>query len=346
MTAAVANSTGDRLAGLDITEKRMELFMELGLKDCVVTAESYGNIAAAPGNAEQRVSVHLTGTNTAASMDAWKPEFSQEREQVDELLSGEDGLCLLNENYMQERGMSYQVGDVLDINLYRALYDEFDGVSGFVEITSSELEIAGFYQTGSESAWEAADIVCPVSWLARQYQEAGGNLLYSSAKGMAEDPLTLNELKSKAEEAGFLQADIQSVGGRPGNTLVIDDRFFIQAASQLKNSIHLMNLFRAPLLLLVVGISATVSFFAMCSRKQEIYLERCMGRKRGQIVAQLAGEHAAISLLGGAAALPIAGGSRGILLLAAFLVIQTATSLAAAIRLSLENPMKIFLRME
>lgn len=143
-----------------------------------------------------------------------------------------------------------------------------------------------------------------------------------------------------------MQADIQSVGGRPGNTLVIDDRFFIQAASQLKNSIHLMNLFRAPLLLLVVGISATVSFFAMCSRKQEIYLERCMGRKRGQIVAQLAGEHAAISLLGGAAALPIAGGSRGILLLAAFLVIQTATSLAAAIRLSLENPMKIFLRME
>ena len=71
-----------------------------------------------------------------------------------------------------------------------------------------------------------------------------------------------------------------------------------------------------------------------------------MGRKRGQIVAQLAGEHAAISLLGGAAALPIAGGSRGILLLAAFLGIQTATSLAAAIRLCLENPMKIFLRME
>ena len=252
VTAAVANSTGDRLTGLDITEKRMKLFMELGLKDCVVTAESYGNIGAAPGNAEQRVSVHLTGTNTAASMDAWKPEFSQEREQVDELLSGEDGLCLLNENYMQERGMSYQVGDVLDINLYRALYDEFDGVSGFVEITSSELEIAGFYQTAPESAWEAADIVCPVSWLARQYQEAGGNLLYSSAKGMAEDPLALNELKSKAEEAGFLQADIQSVGGRPGNTLVIDDRFFIQAASQLKNSIHLLNLFRAPLLFLVV----------------------------------------------------------------------------------------------
>ena len=86
---------------------------------------------------------------------------------MEELLSGEKGFCLLNENYMQERGMSYQVGDVLDINLYHALYDDFDGVSGFVEITSSELEIAGFYQTAQESALEAADIVCPVAWLAR-----------------------------------------------------------------------------------------------------------------------------------------------------------------------------------
>lgn len=46
VTAAVTNSTGDRQTGLDITQKRLELFLELGLKDCVVTAESYGNIGA------------------------------------------------------------------------------------------------------------------------------------------------------------------------------------------------------------------------------------------------------------------------------------------------------------
>lgn len=346
VTAAVTNSTGDRLAGLDITEKRMEEFMGLGLKDCVVTAESYGNIGAAPGNAQKRVSVHLTGTNTASAMDAWKPEFSKEREQIEEILSGKEGFCLLSENYMEERGVSYQVGDVLDINLYRALYDEYDGVSGFIEITSAELEIAGFYQTARESAWEAADIVCPVSWLARQYQEAGGKLLYSSAKGTAEDPLALNELKAKAEEAGFLQTDIQSLGGRPGNALVIDDRFFIQTASQLKNSIHLLNLFRMPLFLLIIGISATISFFAMCARKHEIYLEQCMGRARTQIAAELVGEHVALSLLGGAAALLAAGGNLGIVLLSAFLGIQIAASLAAAVWLMRENPMKIFSQVE
>ena len=346
VTAAVSNSTGDRLAGLDITEKRIGSFLELGLKECVITAESYGNIGATLENTEERVSVHLTGTNTVSSMDAWKTEFSQEREQMEELLSGEKGFCLLNENYMQERGMSYQVGDVLDINLYHALYDDFDGVCGFVEITSSELEIASFYQTAQESALEAADIVCPVAWLARQYQEAGEKLLYSSAKGIVENPLELNGLKSKAEETGFLQTDTQSMGGRPGNALVIDDRFFIQSASQLKNSIHLLELFRMPLLLLVIGISALVSFFAMCSRKQEIYLERCMGRKRAQIAAELSGEHGVLSLLGGAAALQITEGNRGLFILALFLGIQTVTSLAAAIWLSLENPMKIFSRME
>lgn len=154
--------------------------------------------------------------------------------------------------------------------------------------------------------------------------------------------MELNTLKSKAEKAKFPQVDVQSVGGRPGNALVIDDRFFIQAASQLKSSIHLLRLFMAPLLLLVIGISALVSFFAMCHRKREIYLERCMGRERSAIVTELAGENAVLSLLGGAAALPFAEGSYGIIILAVFLGIQIFTTLASAIWLAMENPMKIF----
>lgn len=178
--AAVTNSTGDRQAGLDITEKRIEMFLELGLEDYTVTAESYGNIGFGPENTEQRASVHLTGTNTASAMDAWKPEFSLEREQVESILSGEedlrslltsdsdvstDGLCLLNENFIQERGLTWQTGDVFDINLYRAQYDEFDEVAGFVEITSAELKVAGFFRAAPESALEAVDLVCPLSWL-------------------------------------------------------------------------------------------------------------------------------------------------------------------------------------
>ena len=273
VTAAIANSTGDRLTGLDITEKRIELFLDLGLENYAVTAESYGNIGFGPENTEQRASVHLMGTNTVSAMDAWKPEFSVERTQAGAILSGGEGLsllsvqeqdagriglCLVNESFIQERGLSWQAGDVLDINLYRALYDEFDGVSGFVEITSAELEIAGFYRTAPESALEAADLVCSLSWLAAQYREAGNPLLYSSAKGIVANPLELNALKTKAETAKFPQIDVQSPGGRPGNALVIDDRFFIQAASQLKSSIHLLRLFMAPLFLLVTGISALV----------------------------------------------------------------------------------------
>lgn len=291
---------------------------------------------------EKRVSVHLTGTNTAAAMDAWKPEFSQDRARIEEILSGEKGLCLLNESYMQERGIDCQAGDVLDINLYRALHDEFDGIAGFVEITSSELEVAGFYQPSLENALEAADIVCPLAWLAEQYQQSGNDLLYSSAMGTVEQPLVLNELKSKAEQAKFPQIDIQSVGGRSGNALVIDDRFFIQTASQLKNSIHLLKLFMMPLLLLVAGISALVSFFAMCQRKQEVYLEQCMGRKKVQIVAELVGENTVLSLAGGAAALVTMDQEVGIFILAVFVGIQIAAAVVPAVRLSLENPMRIF----
>lgn len=357
VTAAIANSTGDRLTGLDITEKRIELFLDLGLENYAVTAESYGNIGFGPENTEQRASVHLMGTNTVSAMDAWKPEFSMEQTQAGAILSGGEGLsllsvqeqdagriglCLVNESFIQERGLSWQAGDVLDINLYRALYDEFDGVSGFVEITSAELEIAGFYRTAPESALEAADLVCSLSWLAAQYRQAGNPLLYSSAKGIVANPLELNTLKTKAETAKFPQIDLQSPGGRPGNALVIDDRFFIQAASQLKSSIHLLRLFMAPLFLLVTGISALVSFFAMCHRKREIYLERCMGREKAAIVTELVGENAVLSLLGGAAALPFTGGTHGIGILAAFLVIRIVTTLAPAIRFTLENPMKIF----
>lgn len=343
VSAAIANSTGDRLTGLDITEKRLELFLELGLEDYTVTAESYGNIGFGQGPLLERGTAPQNLSNTA-----------------EESTSGRDvkrtGRCLLNESYIQERGLSWQVGDVIDINLYRALYDEFDGVAGFVEITSAELEIAGFYRTAPESALEAADLVCPLSWLAEQYRQAGSELLYSSAKGVVADTLALNDLKIKAEKVKFPQTNLQSIGGRPGNALVIDDRFFIQTASQLKSSIHLLKLFMAPLLVLVTGISAMVSFFAMCHRKQEIYLERCMGRKKSQIAAELVGENTVLSLLGGAAALLfipsytetlsvtgfLHGGDYRIFILAAFLGIRIVTTLAPAIWISRENPMKIF----
>lgn len=55
-----------------------------------------------------------------------------------------------------------------------------------------------------------------------------------------------------------------------------------------------------------------------------------MGRKRTQIAAELAGEYGILSLLGGASALQITEGNRGLFILALFLGIQIVTSIAAA----------------
>lgn len=344
--ATITNPSGDRLTGLDITEKRIALFLELGLKECVITAESYGNIGISSENTEKRISIHLTGTNTASSMVAWKPKFSLTDKKIDEILSGKKGLCLLNESYMQERGMTWQIGDMVEINLYRALYDKFDNVSRFVEITSAKLEIAGFYQTAQESALEAVDLVCPLTWLAEQYQLAGNQLLYSSAKGIVENPLALNELKAKAEKLKFPQIDVQSTGGRSGNTLVIDDRVFIQTASQLKDSIRLLRLFLIPVIILVIGMSASVCFFATCYRKQEIYLERCMGRKKVQIMVEVVGEHLILAVVGGVIALQLTKGKFVVFSLFVFLWIQIMTTLITVIWLSMKSPMRIFWRIQ
>lgn len=53
VTASITNSTGDRLTGLDITEKRLESFLGLGLSEYVVMAQSYGNIGVSSGNQEK-----------------------------------------------------------------------------------------------------------------------------------------------------------------------------------------------------------------------------------------------------------------------------------------------------
>lgn len=346
VTATVTNSSGDRVAGLDITEKRLELFIGLGLKEYVITAESYGNIRVDSKNAVEGVSVHLAGINSVASMNAWKPEFSQTQEEIEELLLGDEGVCFLNEDYIQERGISCHVGDVININLYRALYDEFDSVSEFIEITSTKLKIAGFYQVAQENAQEAANMICPLTWLARQYQQVGKKFIYSSASGIVGQPLKLNELKAKAEEAGFQQVDIQSVGGRSGNALVIDDQLYIQSASQLENSIHLLKLFRIPLALLVIGIFVMVLSFAMCYRKKEIYLECCMGRRQIQIVTELVGENTILTMLGGVAALLITEVNAEIFILGTFFGIQIVTTIILAVWLSAKCPMEYFLRME
>lgn len=44
VTAAIANIGGDKTSGIEITESRMESFLELDLKNLRITAESYGNI--------------------------------------------------------------------------------------------------------------------------------------------------------------------------------------------------------------------------------------------------------------------------------------------------------------
>lgn len=288
VTAAIANIGGDKTSGIEITESRMESFLELDLKNLRITAESYGNIGSSTKPGAERISAYLLGVNTEALLNSMGVEFLDEPGDVDAVLSRNEGICYLSRNFMEERGIEYKIGDEIDIQMFRPVYDEFNTVIDFEEITASKAVLGGIFDRQTASGEEIPiDIICPVGWMKEQYHAAGQKMYYTSAAGEAAEPLKLNELKAQAKELNFSQTNPGTPGERFGSALVLDDQLYIQTASQLKRNIDLLELFAIPMFVLIMMLNVVVAYFAAMNSRKVILLHRCMGMKKREMIRMM-----------------------------------------------------------
>lgn len=349
VTVAIANLGGDKTTGIEITESKLEAFLKLDLSNQRIAAESYCNIGQNTEPGAERISAYLFGSNTDALLYGMGVEFEGEQAGIDGIFSRGEAVCYLNRDFAEGRGIEYEIGDELDINMFRPEYDEFHTVTGFEEITTAKAAVGGFFTVQSDTVQEVSiDLICPTGWMTQQYHEAGEKMYYTSAAGEVSNPLKLNELKAQAKELNFTQINPSNPGERFGSALVIDDQLYIQTASQLKRNIELLELFALPMFLLILVLNVVIAYFAAMNNRKFILLHRCMGVKRRELVFLTLCENLLFLLSGGILAmillnwLGLISVSLGCVTLGLCFLANILGALGPVIKMSSVSPIKLY----
>jgi len=268
-----------------------------------------------------------------------------------EFLLGEDAKCIMNREYALRNELNVEVGSVLEINLFKARYDQYGSTFKFVEVAPAQLTVAGFYSSDL-SQNEAPDIICPVKWLRQQYEMTPTAFEYSSFQWTVTDPLLLNDFKAKAEDLYLTQVNAQARFSRLGTALLVNDKIFIDAASQIMRNLQILRLFVVPVAFLVFLLAALISFFLTRSRRHEISIAQCLGMKKAYIIFKLVLENCFLAWAGGLLAAFVLlfmveiSFSAYLLILLLFMCCELAGSAISAFMLASVDPMELLVRVD
>lgn len=306
VSICLTDVSGIRQQGLRIQEKTADHLEQLDVKEKVLTAESYGNVSRG-GQDKEKISVFLTAANDASAFLLEPESLTVSMEEFETMLSENAGVCLLSREYAEERGLDCQPGDVLELNLYSGKYDEIGQVDGFEKVASTQIEIGGFFQgrVYDSIMTEEPNVICSADWLRGQYAAEGKPFYYSSARGVVGNPMELNAWKEKARELSFFPMDTQKPEDIAQIALSVDDRNYIQTASKIKKNIEILKIFVIPVFVLLILLEALIFFLSIHNQKREIFLMRCLGMKRFEIILQLLLEGSALAVIGSGAAMAV-----------------------------------------
>ena len=284
VTAAITDPSGSRDSGLQIGKWTVEKFTSLGMKDCKITAESYGTLDYSVEEPDRKITLFIMGANVLSAFELGDSDISIAKEEAEGLFEGGSEDCLVDREYFQSFGHDLEIGDELEIDLYLPIYNEYDEIEKYKQLSPTKIRVAGFF-TGTPCTAYANQphILCSLSWLEKMYDQMNEHLIYTSVKGMVANPLKLNEIKVSAKENYLPAASANSLEDRKGNSLLIDDSIYIQTATQLISNINMLRFFLPFVTAMTVALEIVVFFFAMRSRVKDIYILRCLGKGKGAI---------------------------------------------------------------
>lgn len=307
VTATLTSLNGAKEIGLEINKKALKNFQQLDLQNMIYTSESYGNIEIKRGDIE-KISIYMAATNTMSAFTIPEDRKIFDSKSFEKSLAQDEAVCLVNLDYMEERNVEIQKGDMLDINLFNAEYDGDGNAYKFSPVLSTKIQVVGFYRGETqENGLETPNIICPIKWLEKEYEKANVDLYYTSAQGVISNPLEINEFKESAKELNFKEINVEANDKRGSIALCINDKQFIETASQIMKNIRLLKKFIFPVMILIGVLEVVVFFCSIRSKRYEIYIERCLGRKKKEIVRELLIENFILATVGSALSLYLLG---------------------------------------
>ncbi len=283
VTGWVSNIDGSQVVGLEIGFDKVHQVLDTNMiTDAVITAQAYGRETDAT-EIDRMLPPPITiiGANTFSAFTAFSTEDVTFFSSYDEsFLNGNEEVCVLRNTYLKERKL--KLGEEFEIEMYAPKYNDQLGFSFTYEwMGVKRLKIIGSYTTNTNSPYgDLPYIITPMSYIEHIYDGSREKPKASSMRFSLKEPLGINEFKLAMQQIGFVSVNISGGASHNGKALSMNDQTFIQAATQLKESLTMMKSL-APLIFIIVAVIGFIaSYLLMQSRRNEFAIMRSLGTSK------------------------------------------------------------------
>lgn len=301
VTGRICNIDGSQDVGLQIDfEKSKKIFETDLVTDEVITMQMYADLTTRSYEGKShRPKFSFVGSNVLSAFTAFSPQDAVYINNYDEsFLMGNEPVCIIREKFMKEQKV--KPGDELEVIVYAPEYDE-NGMDAFKykKIRNVKLKVIGSYHPQDKGlSDELPDVISPIGFATSIYEGTKIKPYASSGRFTLKEPLKLNEFKSKMQEIGFLSVDIQAGFSRVGQALTMNDETFIMSATQLTESLTLLQSFAPLIFIIVAGIGFISSYLLMQSRRNEFAIMRSLGTSKKKCFVIIFLESMVLALFG------------------------------------------------
>lgn len=289
----ITNQDADSIDNLTIPYTRADVLATTSLQKILATCQAGGAFseeaqAEDPFNGGDTTIVG--GTNLEAlGIDSDKA-FTYGEGYDSSLLDGNQGLCLLKEDYAQSH--SLKVGDQIELPIHVVKYTS-DRIPLYFFAGMGKLTVAGTFPANTKTS-QPADMFVPVQWLREQFEANSGDpFAYNSFGGELADSMNLNDFKASLDELGFTQPfktqNFSEWGdwydASEGAAIMMDDEDFIKTAEKLGETIQQFQIFLLPFFGVVVGLVTLSIFLVLRGARRDMAISCSLGRPKGLIGA-------------------------------------------------------------
>lgn len=285
----ISNREGDQIDNLNINYARHDILLPW-MREVFTTSQGSGAFLEENRPATQEESYSFQKDTTFLAVNRWeatdiqKPEFFALAEGRDlSLLEGEEGLCIISEEYGERMGLA--MGDSFTMPVCETKYTASRAPSEFY-IGDMTLTVAGTFPPNA-STERLVDMYVPVGWFRAQVEALSGEpFAYTSFKGYLTDSMNMNEFKATVGDYGFWQPfylyDPNEINPdmSEGKCILMEDENFIKTAEKLAETVRQFTNFLAPFFLAVVCLVTLAIFLVLRGARRNMAIACSLGRPK------------------------------------------------------------------
>lgn len=299
VTGKVANQTNTLDVGLKIdVAATNKLERASPLSDIKKTASLYAY--SNNDTDKKRPSITINAINSLECIPALKKEALTFFKGYDEaFLNSDKNFAIYRKSYLD--GLKPVSKNTYKMKVYYPEYDKTGGYSFvYKELVDMEVRAIGVYddtKLGAEKTFYPVVIISSnfYDWLCNKnsYKPQYDSYSFTLAK-----PDELNQFKSAAKAVGFrnMEMGMGQMDYRIGNTLIINDKVFIESANHILRD-HKLYLILYPVIFAIIALlSFSVSYLSLQRRKREIGIMYSMGVSPAEVDVIFTAEKMLISI--------------------------------------------------